>query len=76
MSATHTVGSGETVKIKKSSSMVGELIIDRGATSGFNRHFFVQGALEMEDVTLAGGYYSVSSFVLCILCDIRTYTIV
>ena len=56
MSATHTVASGNTVKIKKSAAMVGELIIDRGATSGFNRHFVVNGALEMEDVTLKGGY--------------------
>ena len=64
MSATHTVAEGETVKIKKSASMVGELIIDRGATSGSsNRHFDVQGTLEMEDVTLTGGYASsVSSF--------------
>ena len=76
MSTTHSVEQGETVKIKKSASMSGELVIDRGATSGNNRHFYVKGTLEMEDVTLTGGYYSVSSFVLCILCDIRTYTIV
>ena len=63
MSATHTVKSSETVKIKKSASMVGELVIDRGATSGNNRHFNVQGTLEMEDVTLTGGYVAgVSSF--------------
>ena len=63
MSADHTVKSGETVKIKKNASMVGELVIDRGsATSGDNRHFFVQGTLEMEDVTLTGGYTTVSSF--------------
>ena len=65
MSATHTVAEGETVKIKKSASMVGELIIDRGATSGNNRHFKVQGTLKMEDVTLTGGYAGaggVSSF--------------
>ena len=69
MSTTHTVESGDTVKIKKSASMVGELVIDRGsATSGNNRHFLVEGRLEMEDVTLKGGY-AVSSFVLCILCD-------
>jgi hypothetical protein len=63
------VASGDTVKIKKSASKSGELVIDRGATSGnFNHHFIVQGTLEMEDVTLKGGY-AVSSFVLCILCD-------
>ena len=63
MSATHTVKSGETVKIKKNASMVGELVIDRGSdTSGDNRHFVVQGILEMEDVTLTGGYAAVSSF--------------
>ena len=57
MSATHTVAKGETVKIKKSAAMVGELVIDRGsATSGINRHFIVSGTLEMEDVTLTGGY--------------------
>ena len=64
MSATHTVALGDTVKIKKSASVVGELIIDRGSdTSGYNRHFTVNGALEMEDVTLIGGYADgVSSF--------------
>ena len=63
MSSTHTVASGKTVKIKKSSSMSGELVIDRGsATSGDHNHFFVQGTLEMEDVTLTGGYTTVSSF--------------
>ena len=63
MSTTHTVASGETVKIKKSASMSEELVIDRGATSGVNRHFDVKGTLEMEDVTLTGGYaLHVSSF--------------
>ena len=62
----HNVALGKTVKIKKSAAMVGELVIDRGSdTSGnFNRHFHVQGSLEMEDVTLTGGYVGsgVSSF--------------
>jgi hypothetical protein len=63
MSATHRVEEGDTVKIKKSASMVGELVIDRGsATSGDNRHFYVSGTLEMEGVTLTGGYTGVSSF--------------
>ena len=69
MSSEYNVASGKTVKIKKSAAMVGELIIDRGATSGNNRHFDVRGTLEMEDVTLTGGYTTVSSFsVLFILC--------
>jgi hypothetical protein len=71
MSATHNVAEGETVKIKKSASMVGELVIDRGsATSGSNRHFFVSGTLEMEDVTLTGAY-GVSSF--CSLSSLRLF---
>ena len=72
MSATHTVASGETVKIKKSASMVGELVIDRGsATSGYNQHFNVYGTLEMEDVTLTGGYNAVSFF--CSLSSLRLF---
>jgi hypothetical protein len=63
--SSQTVASGATVKIKKSASMSGELVIDRGATSGENRHFLVYGTLEMEDVTLTGGY-AVSSF--CSFC--------
>ena len=64
MSATHTVAADDTVKIKKSAAMVGELVIDRGSdTSGNNRHFMVFGTLEMEGVTLTGGYAAgVSSF--------------
>ena len=72
MSATHTVALGDTVKIKKSASMVGELVIDRGsATSGLNRHFYVRGTLEMEGVTLTGGYTTVSSF--CSLYSLRLF---
>ena len=63
MSSTHTVEAGDTVKIKKSASMSEELVIDRGsATSGDNRHFLVKGTFEMEDVTLTGGYSTVSFF--------------
>ena len=65
MSATHNVAEGETVKIKKSAAMVGELVIDRGSDTsfpGYNRHFMVKGTLEMEDVTLTGAYAGVSSF--------------
>ena len=55
------------VKIKKSSSMSGELVIDCETTCGTNcRHFYVEGTLELEDVTLKGGY-AVSSFVLFVL---------
>jgi len=62
MGSQYEVKSGKTVKIKKSASMSEELIIDRGATSGNNRHFLVLGTLEMEDVTLTGAYTTVSSF--------------
>ena len=72
MSIQKVVSSGKTVKIKKSSSMSGELVVDRGATSGTtNRHFHVYGTLEMEDVTLTGGY-AVSSF--CSLCIVVKYS--
>ena len=72
MSTMYIVAEGNTVKIKKSASMVGELVIDRGATSGINRHFLVYGTLEMEDVTLTGGYFaSVSSF--CSLFPLRLF---
>ena len=68
MSSHYTVSSGDMVKIKKSSSMSGELVIDRGATSGNdNRHFIVYGgALEVEGITLKGGH-AVSSFGLFVL---------
>ena len=58
----HPVAEGKTVKIKKSASMSGELVIDNEETSGNNPHFEVYGTLEMEDVTLKGGYANVSSF--------------
>ena len=65
MSSTQAVSSGDTVKIKKDPSMSGELVIDRGATSGDYRHFDVDGgALEMNDVTLTGGYTIYVSFPL------------
>ena len=70
MDITYDLSSGNTVMIKKDSSMSGELVIE--ATSGSdNRHFYVNGgALEMKDVTLAGGYAAVSSFVLCIVMNV------
>jgi hypothetical protein len=76
MGSDYIVNSGKTVKIKKSSSMSGELVIDRGATSGYNQLFFVQGTLEMEDVTLTGGYHGVSSLCsLFFVTTIRTYCV-
>ena len=55
-----------TVKIKKSSSMSGELIIEMN-----NNHFAVSSSsvLELEDVTLTGGSAAVSFFVLCIVVN-------
>jgi len=48
-----TLLSGKTAKIKKISSMSGELVLDREATNLANgRHFNVYGALEIEGVTL------------------------
>ena len=64
LSASCTVGSdfwvssGQTLKIKKDPLMIGELIIDRQATSASQgRHFYVNGGtLLVEGVTLTGGY--------------------
>ena len=50
------VGSGKTMKVKKDPSVSGPVVIDRQATSGDNRHFVVHGSLEMEGITLKGGY--------------------
>ena len=51
------VGSGKTMKVKKDPSVSGPVVIDRQATSGNNRHFYVlNGNLEMEGITLKGGY--------------------
>ena len=75
MSSQKIVSSGKTVKIKKSSSMSDELIIDAPLFSSTwdNRHFYVNGALELEGVTLKGGK-TVSSFVCIVvkysyICD-------
>jgi len=69
MGSQYTVVTGKTVKIKKSLSMSGELVIDRG---GGGRHFLVKGTLEMEDVTLTGGHANgVSSF--CSLYSLRLF---
>ena len=54
-----TVPSGKTLKIKKDPTMAGELVIDRQATqSNQGRHFQVAGTLNVEGVTLTGGYVS------------------
>ena len=66
MGSDMTVANGKTLKIKKDPSVVGEISIDRQATSGRNRHFNVYGNLEMEGVTLKGGY-TVSSITSNIL---------
>jgi len=78
MGSWHRFTSG-TVKIKKDPSMSGELVIDRGATSGDSRHFVVTGvtpgvtegaALEMKDVTLTGGYTEgVRSLFFCVVVN-------
>jgi hypothetical protein len=73
MGSEYEVKSGKTVKIKKSASMVGELVIDLGsATGGYNRHFFVEveGTLEMEDVTLTGAYSALVSSFCSFCCEI------
>ena len=58
-----TSGTVTVVKIKKSSSMTGELVIEIN-----KKHFEVEyGELELEDVTLSGGSADVSFFVLCIV---------
>ena len=59
----------KTMKVKKDPSVSGPVVIDRQATSGYkNRHFLVNGgSLEMEGVTLTGGY-TVSFFVASSVC--------
>jgi hypothetical protein len=61
MGSTYTVVSGKTVKIKKHATMSGELVIDRGGRTSASpgRHFVVNGGiLELEGMTLKGGYAS------------------
>jgi len=59
-----------TVKIKKSSSMSGELVIEMN-----NYHFAMSSVVsynsefQLEDVTLTGGSAAVSFFVLCIVMN-------
>ena len=58
MGSEFRVNSGQTLKIKKDPLMIGELIIDRQATSASKgRHFLVLGGtLLVEGLTLTGGY--------------------
>ena len=68
MGSDMTVANGKTLKIKKDPSVVGEISIDRQATSA-NKHtyyFLVQGTIVMEGITLKGGY-AVSSITSTIL---------
>ena len=61
MGSDMTVANGKTLKIKKDPSVVGNIVLDRQATSA-NRgqHFYVYGTIVMEGITLKGGYASVS----------------
>jgi hypothetical protein len=62
-----SVNTGKTMKVKKHSSVSSEVVLDRQATSSSRGwHFLVSGALEMEGVTLTGGY-SVSFIGLILL---------
>ena len=61
MTSQISIGSGKTLKIKKSETVVGEIIIDREATKlSPGKHFYMNGggALEVEGVTLTGGYHN------------------
>ena len=62
-----SVGTGKTMKVKKDSSVSSAVVLDRQATSvSQGRHFSVSGGtLEMEGVTLTGGY--IVSFIGLIL---------
>jgi TolA-binding protein len=54
-----TVPLGKTLKIKKDPSIVGVLVIDRQADEeNPGRHFYVSGTLNVEGVTLTGGFVS------------------
>ena len=56
MSATHTVAEDKMVKIKKNTSMSGELVIHGQDARRLFRAY--RSTLELEDVTLKGGYLS------------------
>jgi len=69
-----SIPSGKTLKIKKDPTMVGELVIDRKATSSARgRHFHVTGNLFVEGVTLTGGYVSAFSYLISMMFFCRKH---
>jgi hypothetical protein len=65
---------GKTLKIKKDPTMVGELVIDRQATSSaVGRHFQVEGNLFVEGVTLTGGYVSAFFYLISMMFFCRKH---
>ena len=69
-----TIPSGKTLKIKKDPTMVGELVIDRKATSSATgRHFFVRGNLFVEGVTLTGGFVSAFFYLISMMFFCRKH---
>ena len=69
-----TIPSGTTLKIKKDPTMVGELVIDRQATSSaVGRHFYVTGNLFVEGVTLTGGYVSAFFYLISMMFFCRKH---
>ena len=75
LSASCTLGSdftipiGKTLKIKKDTTMVGELVID----PGYSRHFKVEGNLFVEGVTLTGGYVSAFFYLISMMFFCRKH---
>ena len=63
------------VKIQKDPTMVGELVIDRQATSyrDDSRHFKVEGNLFVEGVTLTGGYVSAFFYLISMMFFCRKH---
>lgn len=69
-----TIPSGQTLKIQKDPTMVGELVIDRQATSSaVGRHFYVTGNLFVEGVTLTGGYVSAFFYLISMMFFCRKH---
>ena len=78
VSISYPIKSGQTLKVKKDTLVSDPVMIDRQATiSNPGKHFSVEGKLEMEGVTLTGGFtvsfFFVSSFfsvLVHMLCEI------
>ena len=78
VSISYPIKSGQTLKVKKDTLVSDPVVIDRQATiSNPGKHFSVEGKLEMEGVTLTGGFtvsfFFVSSFfsvLVHMLCEI------